>query len=390
MPYPHPASAAVALDSPLFGDLRHRARRCPEIFPLHVGDCWNGPPEGAWAEGLEPRAWHHRYLDPAGWPPLREALLEKVRQVNALPVAPDGLLVTAGATGALSAVAGALLDPGDEVIVLTACWPLVRGIVAARLARPVEVPFTDRAHDPDAVREVLEAAVGPRTVAVYVNTPNNPTGVVVGERVQAVIADFARRHGLWIWSDEVYEHHAWRAPHRSIGRLAPERTLTAFSFSKSYAMSGDRIGYLVGPPEVVAAARRLATHAIYNPTTASQVAALGALGRGAAWLAQARESFRSEGDQAAAALGVNPPEGGTFLFLDVARHLDHRGLAGLLEDAADRGLLLAPGPSFGPFFPTHVRLCFTCEPPEVTRRGVAVLADLLGGASPLPPPGDTP
>ena len=124
--------------------------------------------------------------------------------------------------------------------------------------------------------------------------------------------------------------------------------------------------------------RKVSTHAFYSTPTAAQLAACRALdGRGDRWIDGVRERYRKMGTDAARRLGVDPPEGSTFLFLDVAEHLDERGLVGFLERCAERGLFLAPGPSFGPY-PTHVRLCFTCAPPEVVERGVDVLASILG------------
>jgi N-succinyldiaminopimelate aminotransferase len=122
---------------------------------------------------------------------------------------------------------------------------------------------------------------------------------------------------------------------------------------------------------------KVSLHSFYSTPTASQVAALRALdGRAETWVADARARYHEIGRRVARCLGVPEPEGSTFLFLDVAARLDSRGLAGFLEDCAERGLLLAPGPSFGPY-PTHVRLCYTSSPPDVVERGVEVLADLL-------------
>jgi N-succinyldiaminopimelate aminotransferase len=122
--------------------------------------------------------------------------------------------------------------------------------------------------------------------------------------------------------------------------------------------------------------QKIGTHTFYSTPTASQLVALRALTQADGWLASTRARYAEMGRDAAAALGLPAPEGSTFLFLDVGDVLDTRGLDGFLSDCANRGLLLAPGPSFGPY-PTHVRLCFTAAPPDVIRRGVAALAALL-------------
>jgi N-succinyldiaminopimelate aminotransferase len=216
-------------------------------------------------------------------------------------------------------------------------------------------------------------------VAVYFSSPGNPTGEVFSEAALATIADFARANDLWILSDEVYEDYAYEGRHASIGALAPERTLTAFSFSKAFGMTGHRVGYLVGPASAMDDARRVVTHIWYSVTTASQELALRALGGGGdRWLADTRASYVETGRKAAAILGVAPPQGGTFLFVDAAAALDERGLDGLLEDCLDENLLVAPGPSFGHDYGTFVRLCFTAARPDVVLRGAEKLARRLG------------
>ncbi|MGZ3460627.1 MAG: aminotransferase class I/II-fold pyridoxal phosphate-dependent enzyme, partial [Archangium sp.] len=138
------------------------------------------------------------------------------------------------------------------------------------------------------------------------------------------------------------------------------------------------VGYVVGPEEAVAQLRKVSTHSFYSAPTAAQLAGERVLrGPGEAWVARARAQYRDTGTKAAARLGVPPPEGSTFLFLDVSAHLDERGLPGFLERCVESNLLVSPGPSFGPF-PHHVRLCFTCSPPDVVLRGVEVLARILG------------
>jgi aspartate/methionine/tyrosine aminotransferase len=143
-------------------------------------------------------------------------------------------------------------------------------------------------------------------------------------------------------------------------------------------MAGNRCGYVVGPQEAVRELRKIGMHSFYSTPTASQIAARRVLaGPGDAWVARAREQYKATGAKVAARLGLPAPLGSTFLFFDVAPHLDEKGLGGFLERCVDRGLFLAPGPSFGPY-PTHVRLCFTAAPPDAIERGVEALAPLLG------------
>jgi len=381
-PYPKAASSVAGIESALYSALAHRiATHRGEIFPLHVGDTWLEPADGCRMQDLtvEDHPGMHRYAPPQGLPQLLDAIAERVRTRTGVPTDRGNVLVSAGATGGLGAVMGAILEPGDEVLILAPYWPLITGIVRCYHGRPVAVPFIGRVDSPESAVAAVRAQLSPRTVALYLSTPNNPTGVVFPRSwVEALVA-WAASEGLWIVSDEVYEDYIYRGEHTLARALAPERTLSAHSFSKAFGMAGNRCGYVVGPEGIVRELCKVSTHAFYSTPTASQLAACRALdGRGDRWIEGVRGSYTETGNHAAAALGVAPPEGSTFLFLDVSAALDGRGLAGLLEDCADRGLFLAPGPSFGPY-PRHVRICFTSAPPETIRRGVAQLASLLGG-----------
>jgi len=375
------APAALEIPGAIFSRLAHRiAERGADVFPLHVGDTWMEPFEGGRMEALrvEEHPGMHRYGDTQGHPRLVDALVQKLHERNRLPVERSGVLVTAGATGGLGAAIGMLAAPGEEVLVTAPFWPLIRGIVQAFRAAPVEVPIYDRAETPAEAVRALEARTGPRTVALYLSTPSNPTARVLGGDVLEAIAAFARRHELWILSDEVYEDYVYAGEHLSIGRFAPERTLSVFSFSKAYGMAGNRCGYLAGPPDAIAQARKLSTHTCYHAPTASQLAAWRALEGGADWIARARTLYREAGDDAAAVLGLPRPAGSCFLFLDVASRLGDGGLDAFLEGCLDDGIVLAPGGSCGRDYATWVRLCFTAAEPARVAQAVRLLAKRVG------------
>ncbi len=370
------------LDRSVFSDLAPRiASLQGEIYPLHVGDAWMDPDPGMSWQSLDDQASPrpHRYCDPHGISELIERLVDKVRADNRIPIGgAENILITTGATGALTVAAMCSVSPGDEVLVLAPYWPLIRGIVISSGGQPVEVPVLTWELDPESLREAVEQRVTERTVAVYVSTPSNPTGRVLSRDMLAAVADVARRHDLWIWSDEVYEDYAYEDPHHSIGSIAPERTASVFSFSKAFGMAGYRCGYLVAPEQLLAAAHKAAIHTWYSVPTPSQWLGLRALDYGGDWVRRARDSYRQTGDAAASRLGVPPPGGGQFLFLNVADLLDERGLKGFLEDCLDDNLILAPGSSFGEDYGTWVRVCFSCAEPELTLRGVDRLAKRLG------------
>ena len=366
-----------AMPGAVYSPFADRLRDHPgPVFPLHVGDTWLPPCEGARAEDLrvEEIDHLHNYVDTQGLPALVDALVEKVRAKNGLACERDQLLVGAGATGSLATAVGSVVDPGDEVLILAPFWPLIRGIVQAFRATPVEVPFYDRIESLDEALAALEARRSTRTVALYVSTPSNPTGrVIPGDWLEAFAA-FARRHDLWLISDEVYEDFVYRGEHVCMGGFAPERSISVYSFSKAYGMAGNRVGYLVAPRELAAQARKVGTHTFYAAPTAGQWASLRALETGDAWIAEARKSYQEVGEAAAALLGQAPPGGSTFLFLDVRPHLGARGLDGFLADCFEDGVLVAPGGSSGEAYGDWIRLCYTAMPPEQALEGVRRLA----------------
>jgi N-succinyldiaminopimelate aminotransferase len=365
----------------VYSALAHRLASHPgETYPLHVGDTWMEPAEGCRMEDLHATTYPgmHRYATPQGLPRLLEVAAARIARRSGAPCSPQQMLITTGATGALGAVAGTLLEDGDEVLLAAPYWPLISGIVSSFHGSPVPVPLIGEADSAATAVELFEARRSERTVAIYLNTPNNPTGEILPLDWLEALAAWATKHGLWILADEVYEDYVYDGRQTYLRALAPERTFSVHSFSKAFGMAGNRCGYLAGPSPVMTELRKIGTHSFYSAPTAAQLAGIRAL-EGAAdeWLADAVEQYRQLGRSAAQRLGAPPPRGSTFLFLDVAEHLADRGLEGFLEDCVNQGLFLAPGPRFGPY-PTHVRLCFTSVEPQRVARGVEVLAGLLG------------
>jgi aspartate/methionine/tyrosine aminotransferase len=380
---PHVAANIAAMSGNVYSALVHRLASFEgEVYPFHVGDTWMEPAVGCRMQDLTVDEFPgmHRYAPPQGLNRLLGGIADRIGERMSVPTGPENVLVATGATGALGAVAGAILEPEDEVLILSPYWPLIAGIVRSFHGIAVDVPFIGEAESPESAIEIVERHRTKRSVALYLNTPNNPTGRTLPRSWIEALVTWAERHGLWIIADEVYEEYVYEGEHVYTRPLAPELTFSTHSFSKSYGMAGNRCGYVVGPKAVMPELGKVGTHTYYSTPTASQLSAIRALeGYADSWLESTRRKYAEIGRDAARILDVPEPQGSAFVFLDVAAQLDERGLQGFLEDCVDRGLLLAPGPSFGPY-PTHARLCFTATAPEVTRRGLAVLAEILGQA----------
>jgi len=321
----------------------------------------------------------HRYAPTRGLPGLVSAVAERVTGRSGLSTGPGEILISAGATGGLAAVLGTILEPGDEILILAPYWPLIDGLVHTYHGHPVPVPFIGDVADPESAVAAVESRRTDRTVAVYLSTPNNPTGrLIPGEQLEALV-EWARSNRLWLISDEVYEDYAFAGRHVYTRPLAPERTFSVHSFSKAFGMAGNRCGYVAGPAGVMDRLERISIHNYYSTPTASQLAAARALdGAGDRWVDRARSLYQEAGASASRILGVPAPEGSTFLFLDVADRAAYHeaGLNGLMIELARNGVAVAPGPSFGPY-PSHIRVCFTADPPDVMERGMEKLAGLL-------------
>jgi aspartate/methionine/tyrosine aminotransferase len=385
-------SDAAQVRPSVFADLEpHIARYAAtggELYRLHIGDTVV-PPSPRARLGLavaddDPAL--YAYGATGGLPALIEAIGAQVVASGRAPAGFDParhLLLGVGATHALFCAARAVLGPGDKVLLTAPFWPLVPGLLAACGAVPVEVAISLGGERKDPARAFEDARAGaPR--AIYVISPNNPDGRVLTKAEAEAIAEYAIARDLWVISDEVYADYAYDHPHVPLATLPEmaERTLTAHSFSKSHALAGLRVGYVIAPEEVVRCARRVSTHTVFNVPVAAQRCALAALGD-TAWLADTRRSYRAARDRTtraltAAGIPFTPPDGGTYVFLDLERPLAGRPLSALLAHAVAHGVLLAPGDGFGAAFPTRARLCFTAVPPDRLEDAVARLARAIG------------
>ena len=398
---PRLSRSAEAIRASVFADLAPRieahARAGGDLVHLHIGDTHLTPPATARFGRVEPGAYDgalYRYGAIAGLDALKAALATHLEAAGRGPAGIDPtrhVLVGAGATHAIYCALRAVLDPGDEVLVIAPYWPLSVGVVRAAGGVPVEVPLTDRLYADPALdpAAVLEQAAGPRTRAIYLITPNNPDGYVFSDLQLARIARFAVARDLWVLADEVYADYVFEGTHRSIARYPgmSERTLSAYSLSKSHALAGARVGFLVASERVVSVARRVATHTVFNVPVAAQRVALAALESGDAWVGEARAAYRQARDvtlQALEGTGARSfaPHGGSYVFVDFAPVLRGRPLRALLERAIDAGVLLAPGDGCGEAYAGWARLCFTAVPVSRLVEGLARLSEAVEGFRP--------
>jgi aspartate aminotransferase len=272
---------------------------------------------------------HTHYLQTNGLPKLRELLARKLRHQNRLPVeGPDEVLVTNGGIHGLYLLCQALLEPGDEVLVPDPEWPPAVSNILTAHGVPVRYPlYETRGWRFDAAE--LAAAITPRTRAIYVNSPNNPTGGVLTRQDLELMASLARERNLWVISDEAYEDVLFGdAEHLSIGSLENmyPRTLSLFTFSKSYAMTGLRFGYLAVKDALL---RERLTKLLFlttsNVSSIVQFGAIGALQGSQDVVEQFRVELEARRDlfydgirtAAAGVLSGRPPLGAFYAFLKI-------------------------------------------------------------------------
>lgn len=366
--------------------LRRQGR---EIFLLSMGDPdFDTPSAVVEAAVASLRQGDTHYSDVRGSLALREAIVRD-RQ---LPLDPDQVVVTAGAQCALYATFQCLFEAGDEVIVAEPMYVTYHGVFGACGAQAVPVAVSSEEGfrlDPDAVARAITS----RTRGVLLNSPHNPTGATIDAADMASLALLCREHDLWLVCDEVYRNLSYDSPAPSPLSLPgmAERCVVIDSLSKSHAMSGWRVGWVIGPKALAAHLGNLAMAMLFGlPEFVMQATCL-ALERDLPEVRRMREAYRQRRDRVCAALEgcpgvrVHRPAGGMFVMLDI------RGSGLSAQIFAQRllleeGVTLLPGDAFGPSAAGHVRLGLVLDAEvleEACRRIVAcarrVLAEQAGG-----------
>jgi aspartate aminotransferase len=370
---------ASFIDSvPLSGIIRIRDMMysVPNPYRLDQGDVSFDCPDSvkeAMVRAIAENQTH--YVQTAGVPVLRDLLAQKLRQKNGIPAEAEHVLVTHGGIHGLYAVCCAILEPGDEVLVPDPEWPPAAGNILAAQGVPVRVPL----HEEQGWRcdmEELAAAVTPRTKILYLNSPQNPTGGVLTSSDVQELAEFARRHDLWVISDEAYEDVIYEGAHESIASLPGmyERTIPIYTLSKTYAMTGLRLGYVaIKDPTIRERATKILFYTASNVVSIVQAGAIGALQGPQDCIEAFRTELRARRDlfyravrEAADGLFTGqPPAGAFYAFL----RIDRRWTGGapatasvswrMVEHLIRNGRVgCVPGVDFGPHGEGYVRFCF--------------------------------
>ena len=307
---------------------------------------------------------HTGYTTFDGEPELKEIVAERITTRTGVATTPANVLIVPGGQGGLFATHHLTCDPGDRALFIDPYYTTYPGTIRTVGAIPVAV--TARAGNgfqPDAA-DIAAVAGGARSLLI--NSPNNPTGVVYTRRTMDGIAQVCRDHDLWLISDEVYDTQVWNGDHfspRALPGMAG-RTLVIGSMSKSHAMTGSRVGWVIGPEQAIGHMANLATHTTYGISGFTQHAAVFALGLGEAFEEQIAAPFRRRRDlvmrlmEGQNAIRAIPADGAMYVMLDIRR-------TGLSGEAFADGLLetqkvaVMPGESFGSAAAGHLRVALT-------------------------------
>ena len=372
------------------GEAKKREATGERVIQLHIGDAHLPFPrrltEPAEDEERRFTSGLNRYGDTFGEPALRELLLDKVQTKNRLPATGiDCIQVTAGATGALFCGFNRLLEPGSEVLTPAPYWSILRNVADSAKVRLVEVPFFDvqasgASFDPVAALERHRTGL---TQAVYLNTPSNPTGMLLNRGILERIAEFANRRDLWVFADEAYEDYIWDgSPHLSIGSLPGmfERTISVYTLSKCFGSSGIRVGYAVGSPAAISQLNRAAVGSTYHAGRLGQLYAW----RGMQHFSEIVDIFRSDYQPTWRWVAENlsadtlPCRGGFYYYIRLGDRWRGVPPEDKVRRMVEAGVVLAPGEYFGADYDGWARLCFTVVPPDDLKEGVRRLNGLLG------------
>ena len=358
-----------------------------KVWRFEGGEPWMNTPDAVKAGMTEALARNQtRYAPSSGIPELRKAILAKVRDRNGIPADDESPVVVNGGMHGLFAAFATLLEPGDECLMLSPYWTPIVDLVAYHEAKAVLVPTAEARRD--GLAAALARGVTPKTKVLYWNNPVNPTGDVFSRAETEEAAAFARERGLAVISDEAYEDLVYEGePTTAIASLPGmyERTITAYTLSKSYSMTGWRLGYVIAPKHYQSPMKTVILYSTNGVSTPTQFAAVEALARGTEYVAGWKAGYRARRDRLVAGLqaagfAIEPPRAALYLFPKLPAWLsqDSRQAARALLDEAK--IATVPGVVFGPHGEGHLRFSFSV-PEEMIAGGVEALAAFASAAT---------
>jgi aspartate/methionine/tyrosine aminotransferase len=365
----------------LLEDLRSHARNAPEsgivavanygrgrpgLIPLWVGEGdLPTPPFITDAANRALSAGETFYTWQRGMPELRQALARYHARHFDRPFAEEEFLVTGGGMQAIQLALQATTGAGDEIVYLSPAWPNCAAAAGIAGATPIAVPLGHSDNGWFCDVDKVEAAITPRTTAIFVNSPSNPTGWTADRQTLKAILDLARRHHLWIIADEIYAlffYGGRRAPSFMDIAGAEDRIIYVNTFSKNWAMTGWRMGWLRVHPSLQQTFENLIQYSTSGVAQFMQRGGVAALDQGDSFLASQIERARQARDLVCAILGtasrarISRPQGTFYLFFSIDGVEDSRQAACDIVDEANVGL--APGTAFGVGGEAFFRLCF--------------------------------
>jgi aminotransferase len=369
---PRHSEMAAGIEVSMIKRMQLMANKNPNVISLAQGIPSFETPEHICAAAKRAIDNHmvDKYTSGYGIDPLREAIADKVTRENRIPTDSSQVLVTHGGIEAMMTVFKTLLNPYDEVIVLTPDYAshITQVRIAANGQMPVCVPLTETPEGWMLDPQKLVEAITPRSKVILICNPCNPTGKVYTEAELKTIVRIAERRNLYIVTDEMYEYFTFDGKrHISIASLpgAKERTISIFGFSKSYAMTGWRIGYIVASEHLISQMIKIHDSLVTCPAAVSQYAALAALQGPQNVVRDFRQAFehrRQIVQQAIACsdkLQLATPEGSYFAFVKVLGDVDDFELAQRLLQEAE--VAVVPGSAFGKGGESHIRISFGCD-----------------------------